>query len=103
MINNRKIDLQLCRKIGWDYQLPPEEIAHLILGEKDHVGHYTRKGLFKKVLESYSWFTVLQLYSPELVLELLTDDLIHGLRMPSLRKHYAFIRKRLQETLPVTG
>jgi hypothetical protein len=99
----QEIDLQLCRRIGWDYQLPPEEIALLILGKKDRAGHYTRKDLFKKVLESYSWFTVLRLYSPEIVQELLTDEIIKSLRMPSLRQHYAFIRKRLQETLPVTG
>ena len=97
------IKIQLCRQLTWDYRLSADDIAALISGEKVSVGHYTRKGIFKKVIESYSWFTVLQLYTPAQIQELLTEDLIKNLRMISLRKKYAFIRKRLQEALPVPG
>lgn len=100
---NHQQKLELYRRLCWDYQLSTEEFALLISGQKDHVGHYTKKELFKKVLESYSWFTVLRLFTPEQVLDLLTDDLIKNLRMPQMRQQYAFIKKRLQEYLQVSG
>lgn len=103
MTKNKPNELHLYRQLSWDYKIPAEDIVLLINGQLDRVGHYTRKDIFKKALESYSWFTVLRLFSPEQVLELLTDDLIQSLRMPSLRKHYAFIKKRLQENLSSAG
>ncbi|MBW6461160.1 MAG: hypothetical protein K0B08_11375 [Bacteroidales bacterium] len=103
MNKNKPNELHLYRQLSWDYMIPAEDIALLVSGQIDHVGHYTIKDIFKKALESYSWFTVLRLFSPEQVMELLTDDLIQSLRMPSMRKHYAFIKKRLQENLSSAG
>jgi hypothetical protein len=34
---------------------------------------------------------------------MLTADVIARLRVPSLRKKYEFVKKRLQEVIPVTG
>jgi hypothetical protein len=95
--------LHLCRQLSWDYSIPPEDIAAVIRGEKEMAGHDDRKAIFRKALETFPWFTVLKLFEPEEINALLTDSLIGDLRMPSLRKHYAFIKKRLQETLPATG
>lgn len=95
--------IQLCRQIAWDYRLPAEDIAAVIRGTKAFAGHYDRKDIFRKVLETYPWFTVLQLFSPEDIKELLTNDLIDSLRMPSLRNRYDFIQKRLQEAVPTSG
>ena len=96
-------NIGLFQQLAWDYDIPASDIKAVVEGSKESAGHYNRKDIFKKILESYSWFTVLQLYTPNQVQELLTEDLIKSLRMPSLQKKYAFIRKRLQETIPVTG
>ncbi len=101
MAEKKSIDLYC--QLAWDYNISANELAALIRGEKESAGHYTRSKIFKKILESYSWYTVLQLFTPAQIQELLTEDLIKSLRMPSLQHKYAFIRKRLQETLQVTG
>jgi hypothetical protein len=93
----------LYRQLSWDYNISPEEIASLIKGEKETAGHYNRQAIFKKALETYPWFTIIQLFEPNDISLLLTDELISSLRMPSLRKQYEFIKKRLQETLPAAG
>jgi hypothetical protein len=98
-----ELNVQLYRQLAWDYHFSAEDIADLISGRKEIIGHYRRQDIFRKILESYSWFTVLQLFTPGQIQGMLTEELIESLRMPSLRKKYAFIRKRLQETLPVTG
>jgi hypothetical protein len=94
---------ELCSGLVWDYSISAEDIYALINGERESVAHYNRSGIFRKSIETYPWFTVLELFSPEDINDLLTDDLIKKLRTPSLRKSYAFIKRRLQETLPVAG
>jgi hypothetical protein len=72
-------------------------------GKKTHTGHYTRPMLFRKIIETYPWFTVLQLFTPEDIRALLTEDVINKLRAPSLRKKYDFVFRRLQEIIPAAG
>ena len=87
----------------WDYNIPIAEIEALLSGKQENAGHYNRQTLFRKMLESYSWFTILQFFPPDEIKGLLTDDIIKGLRTPSLKKQYEFVKKRLQEIIPLTG
>ncbi|KAF0238183.1 MAG: hypothetical protein FD181_1391 [Prolixibacteraceae bacterium] len=59
--------------------------------------------LFLKIIESYPWFTVVQLFNPTEIKHLLTDQVINKLRSPSLRQKYEFVQKRLQQIIPTTG
>lgn len=102
-MSNEEYIKELCSGLVWDYSISAEDICALIKGEKDYVAHYNRSGIFRKSIETYPWFTVLELFSPADINDLLTDDLIKKLRTPSLQKSYAFIKRRLQETLPVAG
>jgi len=94
---------KLLQQIVWDYNIPAEHIEWLLKGECENAGHYTREMLFKKIVESYSWFTVIQLFTLNDVQKLLTDKLILQFRSPSLRKQYGFVQKRLQQIIPVAG
>ena len=84
----------------WDYNIPIEDIEALLSGKKEKAGHYTRQTLFKKMLESWTWYTILQIFTPDEINSLLTDDVINRLRSASLRKKYYFVKQRLQEILP---
>ena len=88
---------RLFRQIMWDYNIPVEDVEALLSGKKDKDCHYSLETLFKKMLESYSWYTILQIFTPEEINILLSDDIIKGLRSASLRKKYNFVRQRLQE------
>jgi hypothetical protein len=94
---------RLFRQVMWDYNIPVTDIEALFSGKKKQSGHYNRRTLFQKMLESYSWFTLLKIFTPEEIKSLLTNDAINGLRVPSLRKKYEFVKKRLQEVISVTG
>ena len=97
MNSNRKTELY--RQLMWDYTISEKEIEDVFSGRKEFAGHYNRFTLFRKILETYSWFTILQIFS----IEELTEEVIKSLRMASLRKQYEFVQKRLQEVIPVTG
>lgn len=103
MIASLEERLSLMRTLMWDYNIPPEHCLEVLEGKRKTAGHYTEATLFRKLLESYRWFTILKIIPPERILELLTDNVISSLRFKSLSEHYAFIRKELQRTLQITG
>jgi hypothetical protein len=95
--------LNLMRSLMWDYNIPPEHCLDVLEGKREKAGHYTEATLFRKLLESFSWFTILTILSPERILELLTDKTLKSLRFKSLTSRYEFIRTRLQKSLSATG
>jgi len=102
MVVSREERVNLMRGILWDYNISPEYCLDVLEGKRERAGHYTEEALFCKLLESYRWFTILKVISPERILELLTDNVIHSLRFKSLSERYVFIRKELQRALQVT-
>jgi hypothetical protein len=93
----------ILKQILWDYSISAEEIDAVLRGEMKQAGHYNQDMIFVRILESYSWFTILQLFSPDLIKSLLTTQVISKLRSPSLRRKYEFVQKRLQQIVSVAG
>jgi hypothetical protein len=99
----REEKLKYMRMLMWDYHYPPEECLEVLEGKRKTVGHYTEETLFRKLLESFPWFTIIRLLPLERIKELLTENVIQKLRFNSLKKSYAFIRERLQENISHSG
>lgn len=95
--------LDLMRALMWDYDIPPEHCLEVLEGTREKAGHYTEETLFRKLLESYSWFTILSILPAGRILQLLTDRIISSLRFKSLSTRYEFIRSRLQKSLQAAG
>ncbi len=93
----------ILKQILWDYAIPVKDIEAVLQGELKQAGHFNKEMIFLKILESYSWYTVLQLFSPIQIKYLLTNQVISKLRSPSLRQKYEFVQKRLQQVIPTTG
>ena len=94
---------KLLNQILWDYDISNEDIEAVLNGEKKLAGHYTREMLFQKIIESYSWFTIIQLFTPYDIQNLLTSQVICKLRSTSLRRKYEFVQKRLRQIIPIAG
>jgi len=92
---------KLFRQIMWDYNISPVDVDSVLSGKKTAAGHYSRQAIFVKLLESFSWFTIVQLFSPAELRQLLTDDVVKKLRFKSLRTKYEFVQKRLHQIIPV--
>ncbi|PKP45001.1 MAG: hypothetical protein CVT94_19230 [Bacteroidetes bacterium HGW-Bacteroidetes-11] len=93
----------ILKQILWDYNIPAEDIDAVLNGEMKMAGHYTQEMLFLKILESYSWFTIIELFGPIQIKSLLTNQVIKKLRSPSLRLKYEFVQQRLQQVIPTAG
>jgi hypothetical protein len=83
----------------WDSSISPEEILAVFEGSKSQVNNFDQSAIFRRVLESFPWFTVLDLFTPGQLKELLSEELISKLRSPALRRQYEFARKRLQKII----
>ena len=68
-------------------------------GSKSHVNNFDRSALLKRVLESFPWFTIMELFTPRQVKELLSEEVVGKLRSPALRRQYGYARKRLQKAI----
>jgi hypothetical protein len=94
---------KLLKQILWDYNITAQEVEAVLNGQIQRAGHYSREMIFQKLIESYSWFTIVQIFTPYEIRDLLTGDVINRLRTPSLRNKYEFVRKRIQEIIPFAG
>lgn len=94
---NKQQRIQLLTQIVWDYDIPVWEVEAVLSGKKLKAGHYTRETIFLKLIETYSWFTLLGLFSAGEIKNMLTPELIAKVRSTDLQKKYEFARKRLQQ------
>ena len=94
---------KLLEQLSWDYRISADDIEAVLKGEKDHAGHFTQEKLFIRLLETYPWFTIVQIITIDEIQRLLTDQVVSRLRSPSLRKKYEFVRSRLQQIIPAAG
>jgi len=91
------------RQLGWDYNISPDDIQSVLEGNKPDAGHFNRETLFIRMLETYPWFTLLQVFTVDEIQNLLTGRVVERLRSASLQQKYEFVRHRLQQIIPVAG
>jgi len=94
---------EILSRLVWDYKIPAGEIDSVLKGHKMKAGHFTRSSIFLRLIESFPWFTVLSVLTPEEIRELLTREVVRKIRSPHLRSKYEFIRQRLQVIIPAAG
>ena len=67
----------LTHKIYWDAEVEPEQIRRLLHGEIDRVGHIDRINLYRRLLMTYDWYTLLNLIPPDRLQEALGRHYLH--------------------------
>ena len=79
----------------WDYDIRIQDVYGVLRGHKERAGHYTEITLFKKLLESFPWFAVLEIIPLPRIKYLLDNFDLSMLRHPQLQKRYEFIREKI--------
>ncbi|MDZ7633214.1 MAG: hypothetical protein U5L72_01715 [Bacteroidales bacterium] len=91
---------EILSQLIWDYNIAVHDVDAVLKGQKERAGHYTKSTIFLRLIESFPWFTVLSILTPEEVRDLLTREVIRKIRSPHLRSKYEFVRQRLQAIIP---
>lgn len=97
----RSEKIAFLKSLMWDYNISAEQCLEVLEGKRERAGHYNAEILFKKMIESWRWFTILKFLPIDRIYELLSDDLLENLRDKKLVKHYRFLKNELQRELKI--
>jgi hypothetical protein len=79
----------------WDSPVPAERLLPLLKAEKDEVEGFTRKNLYRKVVNGFNWHIIRHMIPENRLHEALSDEVINGLFPRSLRDKYRYVRSLL--------
>jgi hypothetical protein len=83
------------KAVYWDADVDPEQIRRLFRGEIDRVGHIDRVNLYRRLLMTYDWYTLLSLIPPDRLREALSEAVLEHLYPASLKDRYIYARSVL--------
>ena len=87
---NKKLDL-----LYWDTDVEPTQLEGLLRGDIERIGHIDRINLYRRLLMTYDWYTLLALIPPERLGEALSEPVIEHLHPASLKDRYLYARRIL--------
>lgn len=90
---------KVLQSIMWDYDISVEEIGMVLDGKTTWAGHYNLEGLFVKMASGLPWFSILEIFGPQKLKELLKEETIRKIWPKSVQEKYRYVSKRLQEAL----
>jgi hypothetical protein len=86
------------KKLGelyWDADVEPSQLEGLLRGDIERVGHIDRTNLYRRLLMTYDWYTLLALIPEERFREALGDPVLEHLYPASLKARYLYARRIL--------
>ncbi|MCY4628631.1 MAG: hypothetical protein OXE58_13845 [Acidobacteria bacterium] len=88
--------VRIAKTIVWDYNYDPEDLAEVLAGNRERVGHFDKQRLFVRMLKSLPWHRTVTALGIGEVKRLLTPEAIATLWPPSLREDYERVRRLLR-------
>ena len=89
---------QQLAKAFWDVDVDPNELRQLLMGDTERVGHITRERLYRRLMETFSWYQVLEIVPADQVKNMLDENIISRLRNKTLQKRYEVLAEILRTT-----
>jgi hypothetical protein len=95
---------QYLSKAFWDVDIDPGKLYHLLTGQLNQADHITKERLFRRLMETYSWYQILEIVPADQLNSLLDEELIGTLRTKTLQKRYAALAEILRKNpIPLAG
>ncbi len=95
-LSNNEIKLKL-KMAFWDYNISPEDLFNVFIGKKKHVGSIDGMLIYRRLLNSFDWYTLLKIVPTPKWKEMLSDKVLDFIYPKSLKNKYAHARKLLFE------
>jgi len=92
------IDPTIDKKLAalyWDTEVEPTQLAGLLRGDIEKIGHIDRINLYRRLLMTYDWYTLIALIPPERLREALSEAVLEHLHPASLKDRYLYARSIL--------
>ncbi len=87
----------------WDYNYTADELYDVLYHDAQ-IGYMTKARIYQRLMETFSWYKLLEIVPLEELTNQLTDDMIKRLRGKALQNRYFHVARILRETtLPIAG
>ena len=95
-LNFREIDINAkLMGVFRDTDVQPDRLLRLLHGDIEKVGQIDRANLFRCLLATYDWYTLLAMIPPDRLHEALSDAVLDRLCPKSLKERYRYARRIL--------
>ncbi len=89
------MSLKMPGNIFWDVDVDTDQMDRLLRGEIDRIGHLNRINIYRRMLMTYDWYTLLALIPPDRIREALSVPVLEGLYPAGLKDRYLYARSIL--------
>lgn len=87
----------------WDYHYSADDLYNVLYHDAQ-IDYLTKARIYQRLMETYSWYKLLELVPLENISPVLNSDIIKRLRSKALQERYFHVARILRETtLPITG
>ena len=86
---------KLLSKVYWDMSVDPEELFQVLQGEATEPENIDKTAIYRRLLTTYDWYTLLRLIPEKQLAEVLSDQVIDRLYPKTLRKRFLYARQVL--------
>ena len=97
MLSTNQIKAKL-KQAYWDSNYTPDDLYSLLINNVHQIDGLTREKLCIRLLETYSWYNILDIVPKDRIGELANTNIISKLRNNTLKKRYEFISQLLHNT-----
>jgi len=94
-IERLKEEVQYLTDVYWDTDVSPDQLCRLFRGDIDRIGHIDRIDLYRRLLMTYDWYTLLSLIPPDRLREALSAPVLDRLYPASLKDRYLYAQRVL--------
>ncbi|OQX79168.1 MAG: hypothetical protein B6D56_07705 [Candidatus Omnitrophica bacterium 4484_70.1] len=94
-MNTEKLKEEL-KKIVWDYEISLEELIQILEGRKKSFS-LNREKILARLLLSVNWYKLLEIFDPQVLKEILNDEVLKYIHIESLRQDFIYAREALSE------
>lgn len=88
---------QSLKKAFWDVNYTAEQLNDVLMHGRSTTGLLTRERLLLRLIETYSWYKIIEILPGNLLSELLSDTVITKIRSEHLRQRYATLSRLLRK------
>jgi len=88
---------ELLSKLYWDLDYSPEYIENLLNNADKDNNSIEIINLYRRLLKTFDWYTLLKLVPPHQLKHLLSDDVIKGIHPRELQNKYVYARRILSK------
>ena len=86
---------KILSRIFWDYQLDWHDLNEMLNGKPEDTKDIRRINLYRRLLTSCDWYTLIKLFSPEQMSFILDDAVLAEIYPKDLKNRYRYARNIL--------